>query len=543
MSDLPEGWSHARLGDISLVALGKMLDRAKRTRGTSLPYLRNANVQWDRFALDDVSEMPFEDEELERYAVRPGDLLVCEGGEPGRAAVWTGSSNSVKYQEALLRVRTLGGVCARWVLYSLRHNAAAGTLDEYFTGSTIKHFPQQAAITYELKLPPVAEQRRIVEKVEALLARVNAARDRLAKMPGILKRFRQSVLAAACSGKLTADWRERNALPIEPDGLRKKLRADRFTAWVGAERLRFETRGKSVSEPAPYSRYRLPIDVEQAFDAPPGWAWASLDEVTLIVGGITKGQRRTADEALRRVTYLRVANVQRGYLDLSEVKEIEATEAEVRDLRLCPGDILLNEGGDIDKLGRGWVWNGEIEDCIHQNHVFRARPVSDLVDPRFVSHYANTFGQHFFVAAGAQTVNLASVSMSKIKRLPVPVPPVDEQREIVMRVHNLFALADTIERRVTAATARADRLTQAIMAKAFRGELVPTEAELSRQEGRDYEPASVLLERVRAGRAAAGESKSTTRTRRTAPKKKSRSVKKILDRISVRDRHRASSRS
>jgi type I restriction enzyme S subunit len=115
-----------------------------------------------------------------------------------------------------------------------------------------------------------------------------------------------------------------------------------------------------------------------------------------------------------------VANVQRGHVDLSVIKDIEATDNEIADLRLQNGDILLNEGGDVDKLGRGWVWEGQTDTCIHQNHVFRARPVAESVNPYFVSHYANTLGQDYFFTAGAQTVNLASVSLRKVRALPAP---------------------------------------------------------------------------------------------------------------------------
>src|SRR5437868_13304656 len=99
---------------------------------------------------------------------------------------------------------------------------------------------------------------------------------------------------------------------------------------------------------------------------PPGWAWATLAQISELKGGITKGQKRRATDVLRTVPYLRVANVQRGYLDL-EVKEIEATQDEIADLRLLPGDILLIEGGNREHLGRGWIWQGEVAECIHQN--------------------------------------------------------------------------------------------------------------------------------------------------------------------------------
>jgi type I restriction enzyme S subunit len=396
-------------------------------------------------------------------------------------------------RSALGRIWTLG-LCTSLLDHDIRSliHRAAGLIP----GLTRAHILDQPAL-----LPPLTEQRRIVEKVEALLARVNAARDRLAKVPAILKRFRQAVLAAACSGMLTKDWRIKNPNSIDSRSLLYQLREARRAAWEESERRRLFAKDKTVTAKQLRERYREPVAVDPVFEVPTSWTWASIDELTLLAGGLTKGQKRPPGITLRKVPYLRVANVQRGRLDLSIIKEIEATEDEIAELTLHPGDILLNEGGDIDKLGRGWVWGGEIGVCLHQNHVFRARPASQLIVPAFVSHYTNTFGQQFFLDQGAQTVNLASISMSKVRALPVPIPPVDEQREILSRVQALLTVAETVEGHITAASSQADRLVQAILGKAFRGELVPTDAELARQEGRDYEPASRLLERIRRERA------------------------------------------
>jgi hypothetical protein len=145
-------------------------------------------------------------------------------------------------------------------------------------------------------------------------------------------------------------------------------------ASVLLERILTERR-RRWSESGKKGKYQEPTppDITNLPKLPEGWCWATVDMLADVKGGVTKGQKRKLGECLREVLYLRVANVQRGYLDLSEVKTIEATEAEIRDLRLEIGDILFNEGGDRDKLGRGWVWAGELPECIHQNHVFRAR--------------------------------------------------------------------------------------------------------------------------------------------------------------------------
>src|SRR5205085_7062439 len=143
---------------------------------------------------------------------------------------------------------------------------------------------------------------------------------------------------------------------------------------------------------------------------PQGWCWTTLATIADIDGGITKDQKRRRTPTMREVPYLRVANVQRSYLDLQEMKTILAEDEEIAALRLLKGDILFTEGGDRDKLGRGWVWNGEIDECIHQNHIFRARPVLPYIEPKFVSHHGNFFGQKWFTRTGKQTTNLASIN-------------------------------------------------------------------------------------------------------------------------------------
>jgi len=158
---------------------------------------------------------------------------------------------------------------------------------------------------------------------------------------------------------------------------------------------------------------------------------------------------------LRSVPYLRVANVQRGHLDLREVKLIEAPAREIEELRLLPGDVLFNEGGDRDKLGRGWVWEGQLAECIHQNHVFRARPFTSDVAGKLVSWWGNTFGKDYFVREGKQTTNLASINMRKLSALPVPIPPTVEQRRITSEVERRLSAVDEIERQVDANLQRA----------------------------------------------------------------------------------------
>lgn len=150
--------------------------------------------------------------------------------------------------------------------------------------------------------------------------------------------------------------------------------------------------------------------------------WTTLGDIAEIKGGVTKDSKKQDDPDMVEVPYLRVANVQRGHLVLDEVTRIKVPPKKAKDLELLPNDILFNEGGDRDKLGRGWIWEGQVPGCIHQNHVFRARLKVDDVDPRFISTHGNTWGQRWFEKNGKQTTNLASINLTTLKSFPVPSP-------------------------------------------------------------------------------------------------------------------------
>ena len=165
---------------------------------------------------------------------------------------------------------------------------------------------------------------------------------------------------------------------------------------------------------------------------------------------------------------MRVANVQRGFIDLSEVKFINASASDIADLRLENGDVLFNEGGDRDKLGRGWIWESQLADCIHQNHVFRARMYLGAMSPKLVSWWGNTFGKDYFLRVGKQTTNLASINLGKLSEFPVPVPPQAEQLRMVLEIERLLSVVDEVETEVDTNLKRAQALRQSILGTAFK---------------------------------------------------------------------------
>ncbi len=167
---------------------------------------------------------------------------------------------------------------------------------------------------------------------------------------------------------------------------------------------------------------------------PKEWVVRELGSMASIVSGVTLGSKGSSSGGIE-APYLRVANVQDGYLDLTEIKTVRVTRREFSQLCLQVGDVLMNEGGDFDKLGRGTVWSGEIDGCVHQNHVFRVRTDDAVLLPLFLAFYSeSSFGKKYFLVSSKQSTNLASINSTQLNAYPIALPSVVEQQAVIDRV-------------------------------------------------------------------------------------------------------------
>lgn len=196
-----EKWEKVKLGEVAEMCLGKMLDKNKN-KGNYQPYLRNVNVRWGSFDLDDLLEMRFEDSEQERYGLQNGDLIMCEGGEPGRCAIWNGEAQNMKIQKALHRIRLKPFVSNKYIYYLFYHYAQNGLLEKYFTGTTIKHLTGQSLKSIEIPLPPLPDQQRIAQEIETRLSACDVMEKNIAESLQQSEALRQSILKKAFSGEL-----------------------------------------------------------------------------------------------------------------------------------------------------------------------------------------------------------------------------------------------------------------------------------------------------------------------------------------------------
>lgn len=204
-----------------------------------------------------------------------------------------------------------------------------------------------------------------------------------------------------------------------------------------------------------------------AADAAPGWTARRLGEVADVASGITKG-RKPGSASTRPVPYLAVSNVQDRHLQLDVVKKIEATDDEIERYRLRCDDLLLTEGGDPDKLGRGTLWAEEIPECIHQNHIFRVRVTSEEIRPVFLNWMVGSErGKRYFLRSSKQTTGIASINKTQLNDFPLLVPPLDDQLRFERRLGEVGRMSKVI----ASASKASDSLFASLQHRAFTGQL------------------------------------------------------------------------
>jgi type I restriction enzyme S subunit len=215
----------------------------------------------------------------------------------------------------------------------------------------------------------------------------------------------------------------------------------------------------------------------------------SLGVLADVRAGVTKGRNLDGQETIE-IPYLRVANVQDGFLDLNEIKTIEVPPGDQEKFRLEDGDILMTEGGDPDKLGRGCVWRNQIEGCIHQNHVFRVRTIRSQLTPEYLAALLRTpYAKHYFLSCSKRSSNLASINSTQVKAFQVPVPPVPLQNKFVTAVEQW----NQSTARLTEAVHAAEDILRSMTAHAFSGELT---AEWERENAQLIADLQTLNERL-----------------------------------------------
>jgi type I restriction enzyme S subunit len=485
VSELPEGWAKARLRDLTESTAGwnPRLATGKTFRYVDIEAVDNAAQRIGTVREIPVAEAP----SRARVQIKKGDVLfsLVRPYLKNIARVPEHLDDQVA-STAFVALRPRPGVASSFLFYQLVQDTFVKSIPTY--GNSPPAARDEEFLDLEVPVAPSQEQDRISAKVEELLSDLDAGVAALERARTNLKRYRAAVLRTAVEGRLTEKWRAVHADAEPAEKLLERILVERKKKWEEAQIKKYAEKGQALPK-GWKDRYVEPAkpDVASLSTLPRTWCWASVGQVAEIQGGIQKQPNRAPKG--NAFPYLRVGNVLRNRLDLSRMERFELTDEELQRLRLEPGDLLVVEGnGSRNEIGRSALWRGDIENCIHQNHIIRVRFRAGL--PDYLNGYWNSPpGMARVAAQSASTSGLYTLSVGKVSEMPIPLPPLEEQREIVLEVdkccsnleHNVAAL-DLME-------VRSSRLRQSILKRAFDGKLVP-------QDPKD-EPASELLERIR----------------------------------------------
>lgn len=318
---------------------------------------------------------------------REGDLLFGKL-RPYLAKIWLAEFNGEAVGDFFV-LRPNSGIYGRFLAYTLLNRNAIAHIDASTIGAKMPRVDWEFFSNLRIVTPPMEKQIAISSFLDTETAKIDALVAGQRRLIELLNEKRQAVVSHAVTKGLNHD------APMKPSGIE----------WLG--------------------------------DVPEHWAVLPLKRVAYVNTGIAKGKDVSGRETIV-VPYLRVANVQDGYLNLQDVGNIEIPVNELERYRLRQGDVLMNEGGDYDKLGRGCIWDGQIDPCISQNHVFAVRPVG--VTSEWISQIiASAYAQFYFMTRSKQSTNLASISSTNLMKLPVPLPPTEEQSHLVAYLKRVIA--------------------------------------------------------------------------------------------------------
>lgn len=422
--DLPPGWEMTTVGAVCSTQLGKMLSRKAKTGEDEQPYLRNQNVQWGRIDLEDLLTMTFTKAEREKFGLQPGDVLVCEGGVVGRAAVWR-AEQEVFFQKALHRLRCRDGISPEWIAHAFRFMADFNLFGDFSSGSTIAHLPQEDLRLLPLPLPPTNEQIRIVHELDRRLSHVAAAEQTLRRVMRQCQHLRLSILRDAFAGRLHAPGEERS------------------------DAQEVSTAVSDMNSGAPW-------------ELPSQWTWMTLGDVGRWGSGGTP-KAGTKEFYGGPIPWAVIGDLNDAVVSQtsSSITELGLDKSSAK--KVPAGTLLVAMYGSIGKLG---IAGTEMATNQAIAHVIP----SPGIEMRYL--YWWLFLQRDSLLAAGQGGTQKNISQSILKAWPVPVAPQDDQRRLVAEIDRRMTLVQAAESGISRQLERSDLLRKTLLSAAFRGELV-----------------------------------------------------------------------
>ena len=492
--ELPIGWDEARMGDLVEDYIEQGLPEGER----EFTYIDISAVDNDFKEIADPKRLlSAKAPSRARQRIKHNDVLISRT-RPNLNAValvpaeLDGAIASTGF--AVLRPVLLEPF---WLYSVVQLEDFVAEMSALVKGTLYPAIQASHVYNYVVPVPPLAEQKRITGKLTKLLKQTRNVIEVLETLPELIQQYRAAVLEAACTGRLVpseSDLTHDGTYDYEPAStLLEQISAERRTKWESNQIAKMQAAGKNPNDDKWKENFQTHVmrPVEGLPQIPSGWMYASMNQLCEIQGGIQKQPKRRARS--NHYPFLRVANVQRGSLDLAEVQQIELYEGELETYRLQKGDLLIVEGnGSSSEIGRMAIWADQIPVCVHQNHIIRARPDSGFSSEYGAIYWNSPSGASRVRNVARSTSGLYTLSVGKVGSIPVPVPPFAEQVRIAEEVNRRFLMISNVESQVHAMRKQVDQLRSSFFNDAISGKLV--------QQNSSDEPASLLLEMIAASK-------------------------------------------
>ena len=461
MSDiakLPDSWTVARVDHVGSVRTGLQRSPDRQTGRHATKYLRSANITAIGLDLTDVREMDFTPEERDVFNLQPGDILIREASgsarEVGRAAIWVGDIEGYCFQNHLIRFRP-HAVIPDYALVVFQHYAASGMFARTARGVGIQHLGVSRFAALPFPVAPLPEQRRIAEAAKGKLEQIREVTERLESAMRNLVEQAREIVAAATSGTLVQAMGEPAFDQIGgvethfPEGI------DEGSGAGPARPLRFD----------PVPRH---------------WRWRTVQEVGTAILGRQRSPAHHHGPNMR--PYLRVANVFEDRIDTTDVLTMNFEHDEAAKYELRCGDVLLNEGQSPELVGRPAIYRGEIPGACFQNTLIRFRAGREVLPEYALLVFRHYLHSGIFRSIARGSTNIAHLGLQRFRALPLPVPPVEEQRRIAAAARLRLDATATQMSAVLDSLANVPDMERELLAAAVAGELAAQVASDERAE-------------------------------------------------------------
>ncbi|MGP5308994.1 restriction endonuclease subunit S [Vreelandella alkaliphila] len=525
MTDLPNGWAEAPLSEIiahdGIFTDGDWVESKDQDPNGSVRLIQLADIADSHFVNKSSRFLTREKaEELNCTFLEKGDLLVARMPDPlGRCCIFPldGEERFVTVVDICAIRLGSASIEPRYLMRAINSPEVRGKISALQSGSTRKRISRGNLASIAIPIPSINEQRRIVEKIETFFDEIDKGVESLQAAKITLGLYRQSLLKAAFEGRLTADWREKNADKLEdPEALLARIQAERENRYKAALNDWQEARdawrvggevGKKPAKPKRPNGYPESLhDIQIVLpELPFGWRWGHLGWCSL---GPKYGTSAKSSD-IGEMPVVRMGNLQRGRIDWERLA-YTSDQDEIEQYSLKPNDVLFNRTNSPELVGKTSIYKGE-RPAIYAGYLVRVNQIEEIASGAYVTYFLNSpVANEYGKSVKTDGVNQSNINATKLQEYPFPYCGPSEQAEIVSLLDEKLDAADALESEIDAGLSRAVALRQSILKKAFSGQLVS-------QDPTD-EPASELLARIKVEKAE--KERATKRERKTMASRK-----------------------